>query len=181
MHYVFSYGSNHKEQLAQRVLRERGFTANEVSPGCLENYTRIFAGYSTNWKGAVASVHPAPGQQVFGSIIELKRHEIKLLDDHEGVGCLHPYGYERRILPVVDQSCNSGTVRDCYVYIKRNTAYDGPPSLSYLQAIRRMLDETDRPHTPRITVRCVAADGCITVCGWWKPGLDEMVADSEEE
>lgn len=177
MHYLFSYGSNHKEQLSQRVLRDGGFTTADVAPGCLRGHARIFAGHSSRWEGAVASVHPAPGAKVFGSITQLSEEELEILDGYEGVGT--PGGYERRILPVADQSAG-GVIRDCIVYVKSNTTYRGPPSVRYLEAIRRMLDETQRSHRPRILVRCVVAGGGTAVCGWWEPGLPAVVTKKED-
>ena len=50
---LFSYGSNHKAQLQERLNKE------DVEPkkALLENYIRIFGGKSENWEsGAVASI-----------------------------------------------------------------------------------------------------------------------------
>jgi hypothetical protein len=54
--YLFSYGSNHPDQLADRLERVvRGYGAS------LHGYRRVFRGHSQLWGGGVASLRKASG------------------------------------------------------------------------------------------------------------------------
>ena len=150
---IFSYGSNSWQQLTQRVGACEGPTA-----ATLQDYTRIFAGYSKGWGGAVASIHPCPGQQVLGSIFELEQEQLVALDGFEG-------GYRREVLQfkLVQPGSTADDEVHAYVYIKRNTAFAQLPSISYLAAIKRMLEDTREPAD--FPVCAVSADGQIRTMG----------------
>ena len=123
---LFSYGSNSSVQLQQRA----GAAACAVS-GCLRDHTRIFAGHSQRWKGAVASVHAKLGAKTYGAVMKLTVAKLEALDGYE-------WGYTRKLLPV---STRTGQIVLCWVYLIDDTTFEDPPSQQYLQAIRKMLDE----------------------------------------
>lgn len=147
---LFSYGSNSSAQLQQRT----GAAAHAVS-GCLKDYTRIFAGNSQRWKGAVASVYAKLGAKTYGAVMELTVAQIEVLD-----GC--EWGYTRTLLPV---TVADGSVL-CWVYSIDDTTFEDPPSQQYLQAIRKMLDEVRSIGVApqRLVIRTVQ-DGKICVIG----------------
>lgn len=145
---IFCYGSNGTKQLKERT------GANRLTPipAYIENYTRIFAGYSNRWDGGVASVHPEIGARCYGMIIELTKAEMEILDSYEG-------GYSRvqRFIVLNHTDGRKERVKS-YVYIKDNKEWNKPPSIAYLQAIRRMLDECNRDQKKNIAVRGVVKE-----------------------
>lgn len=145
---IFCYGSNGTKQLKERT----GAQCLVPIPAYLENYTRIFAGYSSRWDGGVASVHPEIGARCYGMVIELNKEEMDILDSYEG-------GYTRvqRFVVIHRPGGNQERVK-CYLYIKDNKEWNQPPSIAYLQAIRRMLDECNRDQKKNIAVRGLVKD-----------------------
>lgn len=156
--YLFSYGSNHVEQLGRRV--GRASSAFVMSPAYLENYARIFAGNSRHWGGGVASVHPAKGKRVYGTVVEISTTELERLDAFE-------VGYTRQRMEVFCQ--DSQTVCKAYVYVRNDPLFIHPPSESYLQAIRKQLNDTARYHRSKIMIRGVNARGTLITLGYWDP------------
>ena len=139
---VFSYGSNSGKQLAQRT----GAACLEPLPAYLNNWTRVFAGFSKFRQGGVASVYPLRGARVYGCVYELSKAEIDTLDGYEP-------GYSRAIkfVNVTLPDGKNKRVR-AYVYVRDDQVYTHAPSLSYMQAIRAMLDDAKRAGTPRTKV-----------------------------
>lgn len=128
---IFSYGSNSAKQLAERT----GAKCLEPLPAYLNNWTRVFAGYSKFREGGVASVYPLKGARVYGRVYELSKDEIDILDQYEP-------GYSRTI-KFVNVTLPSGKTRRvrAYVYVRDDQIYTHAPSLDYMQAIRTMLDD----------------------------------------
>jgi hypothetical protein len=159
----FSYGSNSTTQLAKRV----GRNALELitHPGVLKNHARIFAGYSTIWKGAVSSVHPMQKVNTYGMITELDQKDLLKLDKFEG-------GYTRKSCTVYDRILNSDVV--CQIYFKNEKTFDCLPDISYLNAIRQMLDETNMPHRNKMIIRRLSPAGKVVKIGSWETGSQKI-------
>lgn len=159
---VFSYGSNSSKQ-----LRERTGAISQAYPAYLDNWTRIFAGYSNFRKGGVASVHPHQGSRVYGCVYELTQEQIDILDRYEP-------GYTRKRKFVKVRLSNGESKRvKAFVYVRDDNAYTSPPSESYMQAIRTMLDEANRGTKSAIDIRGFAKEGKKQVLkkfGYYKPG-----------
>lgn len=143
-HYIFSYGSNSKKQLLERL-------GADVKPksAYLENYVRIFAGESKRWNGGVASVHPKKGSKVYGAVSRLTEEQLSVLDTYEG-------GYTRRKkqIKINNDPANPETVK-AWVYIKNDPTHIKMPSLAYMRAIRRTLDDTMNTERSDIIIRRV--------------------------
>lgn len=152
-HLVFCYGSNGIAQLHRRTGEHC-----IAYPAVLEDYVRIFAGWSERWRGGVASVYPAPGQKVKGIVVELSMEGIKKLDGFEGVDLSDTCGYNREEVMVQVAGCEGRpeyVPKTCYVYIKRDPYFTHLPSYSYLNAIRTMLDEAQRAKRVGIKVNAL--------------------------
>jgi len=158
--YMFSYGSNNIEQIIRRVKRETTEAPLKSEGGYLEDHVRIFAGWSSRWQGAIASVYPSQGRKVHGLLVKLTEKELQIMDTYEGGYrreklLIKPYDKKRRIA--------------AWVYIKETTDYIKPPSEEYLAAIRKQLDDVARPVRKNIIIRSVDEDGRIRSHGTWTP------------
>ena len=124
-HLYFAYGSN----LDGAQMRRRCPGARLVGAAVLDGYRLRFAGRSTAWGGAVATVIPMEGARVPGLLWELDARDLERLDGHEG----HPLVYERHQLVV---ESDRGVRLDAFVYVK-NEARQALPSEVYLDTIWR--------------------------------------------
>lgn len=90
----FAYGSNlDVDQMAERCPAARPFGVARLPDRRL-----VFAGYSTNWDGAVATFAEHPGVHLEGLLYRLTPADVAALDQCEG----HPYVYERMPCTVLD-------------------------------------------------------------------------------
>lgn len=143
-YHIFMYGSNNSKQVMERCNSRADI---EPIGGYIDDHVRIFAGWSTRWRGGVASIHPKKGSRVYGSVYKLTKEQIEALDKFEG-------GYLRERRTVMVPSDDQVKSIKCYVYIKTNFEYTEPPSKPYLEAIKKMLHETTgRKHTHKIMIR----------------------------
>jgi len=69
--YLFSYGSNGLDQLADRLGVNRSNL--EAYPAKLEGWSRGFFSYSDNREGSVATIFKNPGNAVFGIAVRLEK------------------------------------------------------------------------------------------------------------
>ncbi len=136
MHHLFSYGSNNTRQLAERVGRtDPPFRAVKA---ILPNHVRIFAGYSSRWNGAPASVFPRHCSLVTGTVVEISEEELEKLDSFET-------GYSRVQRTVYLQSLPNVPLI-AHIYIKNEHYHrEALPSPSYLEAINRNIEESCIP------------------------------------
>jgi hypothetical protein len=159
--FLFSYGSNNTEQLGKRVGRKN----IKCYPAYINNYTRIFAGHSKLWGGGVASIHKKSNHRVYGNLVEMYDHELEALDKYEST-------YERVKLKAVCQQ-EPVTTTEAYVYIRKDFTFVSVPSVKYLRAIRKMLDETNRPYRrANIIIRRVVIvndKAVVQHIGTWDP------------
>jgi gamma-glutamylcyclotransferase (GGCT)/AIG2-like uncharacterized protein YtfP len=150
MPWLFSYGSNHPEQLSERLGRRD----LELQQARLVDYWRVFRGYSARWQGGVASVEPSPGFSVYGFIAHVTAADLATLDRYEGV----PRSYRRLTVQVeVPGSYSRGTHGEALsayrrgargavpggtvqavVYVSQSREFN-PPSREYLEAVARTI------------------------------------------
>ena len=134
---LFCYGSNHPEQLSQRLGRPvRG------EPAYLAGWGRTFRGHSARWGGAVANVEPDLARTVYGYVTPVREADLATLDLAEGVSL----GLYRREYLAVDVRDARGrdTPREAVAYVRAaRPARDprGAPSMAYLEAVARTVGE----------------------------------------
>lgn len=131
-------------------------------------HVRVFAGNSSRWKGAVASIIPFENGHVFGSVVALSDEELSRLDVYEGVDSSDPYapdGVYRRQEILVE---SDGESMSCVAYVKNNLQWCGPPSVAYLRACKTNIEQFwSEDGGVTITVR--KGDGTF-VSEWHEPG-----------
>lgn len=153
--YIFSYGSNSKKQLKERIEAKI-----KPIPAVLANHVRIFSGYSNNWKGAIASVHPKKGDNVYGALSKITQEQLELLDNYEG-------GYTRKIKLI--NIVGSDKKIKAWVYFKDNLNFTDYPSVSYMKAIRRTLDDVNSYEGERknIIIKKINDNGKVVSVGYY--------------
>jgi len=124
MPYLFSFGSNHVDQLGDRIGRE---VVGEAA--YLPDYQRVFRGWSRNWQGGVASMDPEDGSTVYGYIEEVTNRELRGLDRYEG------RDYDRTPIVVFTED---GEEVDAIAYISSRDDFN-EPTREYLEAIARTI------------------------------------------
>lgn len=154
---IFSYGSNHMNQLKTRIEKESDIDFNSAY---ISNYTRIFAGYSKRWNGGVASIYPNKGDRVYGSVFYLTKDEIEKLDKFEG-------GYTRSIINIMEKLNGEYQASKAFVYIKIEIYYSHFPSEDYLLAILKMHNESDREEKKNISIRGIDENNEIKEISVW--------------
>jgi len=128
---LFCYGSNSIKQLQQRLHINEKISWKKAY---INNYVRIFAGYSKRWNGGIASIYPCNGKKVYGILVKLKIENLELLNSYE---C----GYHLKILDVF---VNSNNIIQSFVYIKTNNKFKRLPSEAYMNAINSMLNDRSK-------------------------------------
>jgi len=145
--FLFSYGSNHPDQIAQR-LGHPAITEGAFATG----YERVFCGISQRWRGGVASLRSAKGASTFGLVTLVNKRDLALMDQYEGVASGN---YERKKIQV--HIVNRGVVT-AYVYVSLSKNFT-PPSREYLEAVAKTVgthwrnDDGSKPTWRDITVR----------------------------
>ena len=157
--YLCSYGWNNTQQLEQRTASKN----LEPRSGYIQEYVRIFAGYSIRREGGVASVHPAKGKKVYGSLVVLTKKKLAILDKYEK-------GYDRVVMKV---NVSPTETVDSWVYVRKDHMFDKPPSKEYLEAIRLNLNEVPRNHKNKIMIRGIIlnkkGEEELKTFGSWSP------------
>ena len=105
-YFLFSYGSNHTQQLEERLNR----SPIQCYKGFIDNYERIFGGNSQTWNGAVASIIETQGEICKGAYCKVSQEELNTLDDMETT-------YTRIELPVTTEN---DTILNAWTYIKED-------------------------------------------------------------
>lgn len=123
--YLFSYGSNHPDQMRERLGRNFA-TEGAVAHG----QSRVFRGYSQNWGGGVASLEPSPSAATYGLVARVTPHDLATMDRYEGVAGGH---YARTI---IDITLQDGRRAKAVAYISLSREFN-PPSDRYLNAIAK--------------------------------------------
>lgn len=121
---VFAYGSN----LRAAQMLSRCPSAQPAGVGRLRQHRLVFVGYSSSWRGAVATVEPCELDAVDGALWDVSAADLLELDQHEGV----PWAYSRQRLRV---STGPGLAVLAWVYRREGPQRPGGPSYRYLAAI----------------------------------------------
>jgi gamma-glutamylcyclotransferase (GGCT)/AIG2-like uncharacterized protein YtfP len=95
----FAYGSN----LDQRQMRARCPGSRHVGRALLEGHRLVFTRWSEARKGGVASLLPAPDQEVWGALYDITEKDLAALDAAEGYDPLkfkdqNAYNREERVV-----------------------------------------------------------------------------------
>jgi gamma-glutamylcyclotransferase (GGCT)/AIG2-like uncharacterized protein YtfP len=125
---LFCYGSLNQSMI-EALIGEN--LAARPKPGILNNHVRIFAEYSPSWNGAVASVYPHKGLNVYGAVVELTKEQFAKIDEYEG-------SWYRKVKRKIYMSDISSYVY-CFLYEIIDFYFKGPPSKKYLNSIRTTL------------------------------------------
>ena len=127
---LFCYGSNSIEQIKSRIKR-----LDEIyyEKAVLKDHVRIFGGISKKWNnGAICSILPLKNKSVYGISIKITEDELKLLNEFEK-------GYKLEKKFIFLEKTNKET--ESYLYIKDNIEFKALPSIDYLNAIKKMLND----------------------------------------
>lgn len=124
--YYFAYGSN----LNRKQMLERCPDNKPMFMATLPNYRLVFAGWSRQWRGGVATIKPFRGSKVPGAIYEISERDLRRLDSHEG----YPGSYNRLDVTVFDED---GNPIEAVTYIKAGQLEEAQPSKEYLSIIQQ--------------------------------------------
>lgn len=126
--YLFSYGSNHPTQLANRLGHKPAFMKGAV----LDGYVRVFRGFSTTWQGGVASLEKKRGGQVFGYVSSVSQEDLKTLDRYEGVALGRYKRTNVTVTTVEEEELRA------VAYVSLSEDFN-QPSQSYLEAVAKTI------------------------------------------
>ena len=121
--YYFAYGS----YLNQKQMLERCPDSKPSFKATLHHYKLIFAGWSRQWRGGVASIKPFRGERVRGAIYEVTEACLRRLDKHEA-------GYTRLNVRVFNED---GDAVEAITYIKATQSEETHPSQEYLAVLQQ--------------------------------------------
>ena len=121
--YYFAYGSD----LSNKQMLKRCPDSKPKFVAILPNYKLVFAGWSRQWRGGVASVKPFRGERVRGAIYEVTEKCLRQLDRHEA-------GYDRFKVTVFDED---NEPVEAITYIKTGQLDETPPAKEYLAVIQQ--------------------------------------------
>ncbi len=125
MYYYFAYGTN----LNQKQMKERCPDSRPLFTAVLPNYKLVFAGWSRQWRGGLASIKPLRGERVRGAIYEVTEACLQKLDRNES-------GYSRLKVTVVGEDDEP---IEAITYVKTGLLEEAAPSKEYLAIIQQGL------------------------------------------
>jgi len=126
--FFFAYGSGmHPDQCA--FLGVKPFSAR---PARLPDHELGFFGYSGRWDGAMETVTPAPGVEVWGALYEIGFSALERLDDWQGARFDGAGPYFHVPVTVLDED---GADYFALCYRKDLCGAPTPPSAPYLRHI----------------------------------------------
>ena len=111
-------------------MRERAPESKPMFVATLPNYKLVFAGWSRQWRGGVASIKLSRGDKVIGGVYEVLERDLRRLDKYEGC----PGNYDRLKVRVFDEDSNSV---EAVTYIKAGQLEEARPSQEYLSVIQQ--------------------------------------------
>ena len=120
----FAYASN----LNKKQMQQRCPDSKPKFKATLPNYKLIFAGWSRQRRGGVATIERSRGDKVIGAIYEVSEKCLKLLDSYEGIS------YKRMNVTVFDED---NTPVEAVTYIKTGQLDETKPSQEYLAVIQQ--------------------------------------------
>ena len=124
--YYFAYASN----LNRKQMLERCPESKPEFIATLPNYKLVFAGWSRQWRGGVATIRPFKGEKVLGAIYEISDRDLRRLDSREGC----PGNYNRLNVIVFNEN---GDPVEAVTYIKARQSEETKPSAEYLSVIQQ--------------------------------------------
>jgi gamma-glutamylcyclotransferase len=124
--YYFAYGSN----LSKKQMKERCPDSKPVAIVTLHHYKLVFAGWSRQWRGGVASIKPFRGEKVLGAIYEISEEDLRRLDKYEGA----PDIYARAKVTVTN---DFGEPIEAITYVKAGRLEETQLSREYLSIIQQ--------------------------------------------
>ncbi len=122
----FAYGSN----LNKKQMLERCRDSKPLFTATLPNYKLIFAGWSRQWRGGVASIKSLRGDRVHGAVYELSDRDLRRLDKLEG----YPGACNRFKVTVFNED---GEPIEAITYIKSGQLEETQPSKEYVSVIQQ--------------------------------------------
>jgi len=124
--YYFAYGDN----LNQRQMRQRCPRSQPLFAATLPNYTLVFAGWSRQWWGGLASIKTFRGHKVRGAIYDVSETDFQRLDSHKR----SPVAYNRFKVTVYDED---NQPVEAATYVMAGQIKETPPSAEYLAVIQQ--------------------------------------------
>jgi len=124
--YYFAYASN----LNRKQMRERCPECKPVFVAILPNYKLVFAGWSRQWHGGIASIKRFGGEKVVGGVYEVSEQDLRKLDRYEGC----PGGYNRLKVTVFSED---GNPVEAVTYIKSGQLDETAPAKEYVAVIQQ--------------------------------------------
>jgi len=124
--YYFAYASN----LNRQQMRERCPACKPMSVATLPNYKLVFAGWSRQWRGGIASIKLHKGEKVVGGVYEVSEQDLRKLDRYEGC----PGSYNRLKVTVFDED---GNQVEAVTYIKSGQLEETSPTKEYVAVIQQ--------------------------------------------
>ena len=121
--YYFAYASN----LSRKQMQERCLDSKPMFSAVLPNYKLVFAGWSRQWRGGIASIKSFRGEKVPGAIYEVTEGCLRRLDKHE-------VGYNRFKVTVFNED---GEPVEAVTYIKSGQLEETLPSKEYFALIQQ--------------------------------------------
>lgn len=122
--YYFAYSCH----LGHKQMLERCPDSKPRFKATLPNYKLIFAGWSRQWRGGVATIRRFRDEKVAGGVYEISERDLRLLDKHKG----YPAVYDRLNVMVFAEE---GDPVEAVTYIKREQSEETKPSPEYLAVI----------------------------------------------
>ena len=124
--YYFAYASN----LNRKRMQERCPDSKPMFGATLPNYKLVFAGWSRQWRGGVASIKLSRGDKVIGGVYEVSERDLRRLDRYDG----YPSSYQRVSVRVFDED---GNPVDAVTYIRAGQLEEASPSKEHLTVIQQ--------------------------------------------
>ena len=124
--FLFSYGSNHPVQLADRL----GHDVRDARAAYVENWQRVFRGWSRRWKGGVASLVKKPRAVTYGYVARIDSADLDVLDRYEGVAS------GNYIRSTLQATTTDGRDVPAVVYVASSRDFNAP-SNAYLKAVAK--------------------------------------------
>ncbi len=129
----FAYGAD----LNPSRLLARAPGHRSIAVARLANYKLVFPRYSTQWRGATASILPSPNDVVFGALYDLPPDEVPVMHHHEGYDPDGPPELNEHVFREVSvrrlvagsESISAWT----YIAVPDNTP--SPPSADYIKSM----------------------------------------------
>lgn len=124
--YYFAYASN----LNRKQMRERCPECKPMFVATLPNYKLVFAGWSRQWRGGIASIKRFGGEKVVGGVYEVSEQDLRKLDRYERC----PGDYNRLKVTVFDED---GNPVEAVTYIKSGQLEETSPTKEYVAVIQQ--------------------------------------------